>query len=110
MICSQLQFPNLFLQLSSSTFLGQSSGSLRRPAVSTSREGLIVGNESDPVRSRTTEASPGTQQRISSGQRSSPFGGSSDPNRTSSGRNNKYETTLKGIESLHFDDEERDHY
>ncbi|KAG5559170.1 hypothetical protein RHGRI_008925 [Rhododendron griersonianum] len=96
--------------LSSSTFLGQSSGSLRRPAVSTSREGLIVGNESDPVRSRTREASPGTQQRISSGQRSSPFGGSSDPNRTSSGRNNKYETTLKGIECLHFDDEERDHY
>lgn len=96
--------------LSSSTFLGQSSGSLRRPAVSTSREGLIVGNDSDPARSRTTEASPGTQQRISSGQRSSPFGGSSDPNRTSSGRNNKYETTLKGIESLHFDDEERDHY
>ncbi|KAF7147614.1 hypothetical protein RHSIM_Rhsim03G0231400 [Rhododendron simsii] len=96
--------------LSSSTFLGQSSGSLRRPAVSTSREGLIVGNESDPVRSRTTEASPGTQQKISSGQRSSPFGGSSDPNRTSSGRNNKYETTLKGIEGLHFDDEERDHY
>ncbi|THG12519.1 hypothetical protein TEA_012294 [Camellia sinensis var. sinensis] len=93
------------LQLSSSFFLGRSSGSLRRAAVSSSRDGVVMGNESDQVRSRT---------KISSGQRSSSVGGSSDPKRPSSGRNTSgmknYESTLKGIETLHFDDEERVHY
>ncbi|GMQ06085.1 hypothetical protein CsSME_00050806 [Camellia sinensis var. sinensis] len=91
--------------LSSSFFLGRSSGSLRRAAVSSSRDGVVMGNESDQVRSRT---------KISSGQRSSSVGGSSDPKRPSSGRNTSgmknYESTLKGIETLHFDDEERVHY
>ncbi|KAL6984639.1 Casein kinase 1-like protein 2 [Sarracenia purpurea var. burkii] len=89
--------------LSSSTFLGRSSGSLRQGAVSSSRDGMVVSNESDPIRTRTAEASPGTFQKTPSGQRSS-----------SSVRNNpgmkNYESTLKGIESLHFDDEERVHY
>ncbi|GFS43392.1 casein kinase 1-like protein 2 [Actinidia rufa] len=62
--------------LSSSTFLGRSSGSLRRAAVSSSRDGVTVGNESDVVRSGT---------KVSSGQRSSPIGGSSDPKHSSSG-------------------------
>uniref|UniRef100_A0A5B7BD50 non-specific serine/threonine protein kinase n=2 Tax=Davidia involucrata TaxID=16924 RepID=A0A5B7BD50_DAVIN len=102
------------VMLSSSALLGRSSGSLRRAAVSSNRDAVVVGNESDPARSRTTEASLGTLHKISSGQRSSPVGGSSDPKRTSSGRNNSgmknYESTLKGIESLHFDEEERVHY
>ncbi|CAK9177135.1 unnamed protein product [Ilex paraguariensis] len=100
--------------LSSSTFLGRSSGSLRRGAVSGSRDAFTVGNESDPSRSRTAEASPGTVNKISSGQRTSPFGGSSDPKHPSSGKNTSgiknYEAALKGIDSLHFDDEERIHY
>ncbi|KAL8498100.1 hypothetical protein ACS0TY_021433 [Phlomoides rotata] len=99
--------------LSSSTFFGRSSGSLRRPAVSGSRETFTLGNESDPTRSRTPEASPATVNKISSGQRTSPFGGSSDPKHTSSGRNNSsikiFDSTIKGIENLHFDDEERFH-
>ncbi|PSS36419.1 Casein kinase 1-like protein [Actinidia chinensis var. chinensis] len=100
--------------LSSSTFLGRSSGSLRQAAVSSSRDGVVTGSETDPVRSRPTDASPGTLQKISSGQRSTPVGGSSDPKHTSSGRNSSgarnYESTLRGIESLQFDNGERVHY
>ncbi|PSS20795.1 Casein kinase 1-like protein [Actinidia chinensis var. chinensis] len=100
--------------LSSSTFLGRSSGSLRRAAVSTSRDGVVACNETDPVRSRPTDASPGTLQKISSGQRSTPVVGSSDPKHMSSGRNSSgtrnYESTLRGIESLHFDEGERVYY
>ncbi|KAI3447154.1 hypothetical protein Pfo_003819 [Paulownia fortunei] len=99
--------------LSSSTFFGRSSGTLRRAAVSGSRETLTLGNDSDPTRSRTPEASPATVNKISSGQRISPLGGSSDPKHTSSGRNissiKNYDSAIKGIESLHFDDEERFH-
>ncbi|XP_071908889.1 casein kinase 1-like protein 2 isoform X2 [Coffea arabica] len=94
--------------LSSSAYLGRSSGSLRRGAIAGSRETFTAGNDSDPTRSRTPEASPGTAQKISSGQRTLPLGGSSDPRHTSSGKNNSgvknFESTLKGIESLRFDD------
>ncbi|GMY36329.1 casein kinase 1-like protein 1 [Fagus crenata] len=89
----------------SSNILGRPSGSSRRAAVSSSRD-AFVESESDPHHSRTTEASPGAARRISSGQRSSPVG-SSDPRRTSSGRNTthprNYETALKGIETLQLD-------
>ncbi|KAM7509692.1 hypothetical protein LguiA_020145 [Lonicera macranthoides] len=100
--------------LSSSTFMGRSSGSLRRPTTSGSRDAFTAGTESDPSRSRTPEASSGTVHKISSGQRNSPLVGSSDPRHTSSGRINSsmknYESTLKGIESLHFDGEDRVHH
>ncbi|KAH7572116.1 hypothetical protein ACOSP7_015138 [Xanthoceras sorbifolium] len=100
--------------LSSSNFLGRSGGgsSRRAAAVSSSRDALI-GSEIDPQRTRTTEASPGAMHRISSGQRGSPVG-SAEHKRTPSGRNTShiknYETTLKGIEGLHFDGDERVHY
>ncbi|KAF5748466.1 hypothetical protein HS088_TW04G00420 [Tripterygium wilfordii] len=91
----------------SSNILGRSSGSLRRPAVSSSRD-VFVGSESDPQRSSTMEASPAALHRVSTGQ--SPVG-SSDPRHPSSGRttthSKNYETTLKGIESLHFDVDDR---
>lgn len=93
--------------LSSSNLLGHSSGLLKRAAISSSREALTGGNDSLPSRSRTAEASPGTMQRFSSRQRSSPVG-SSDAKHSSGGRITSiknYESTLKGIESLHFDDE-----
>ncbi|GAB4837980.1 Casein kinase 1-like protein 2 [Ancistrocladus abbreviatus] len=93
--------------LSSSNLLGRSSGSLRRAAVSSSRDGIMGGNDSDPSRARNAEVSPGMVQKISSGQRISPVG-SSDPKQLSSSRNTNlknYESTLKGIESLNFDDE-----
>ncbi|KAL8102602.1 casein kinase 1-like protein 2 [Apium graveolens] len=93
----------------SSNILGRSSGSFRRSAVSSGRETYNLGKESDPTHSGTTDASPGTMQKTSSGQRSSPLGRSSDLKYTSSGKNNSstknYETSLKGIESLRFDEE-----
>ncbi|XP_042060365.1 casein kinase 1-like protein 2 isoform X1 [Salvia splendens] len=99
--------------LSNSTFFGRSSGTLRRGTVSGSRETFTLGNDSDPSRSRTPEASPATANKTSSGQRSFPLGGSSNAKHTSSGMNNSgiknYDSTIKGIESLHFDDEERFH-
>ncbi|XP_073289802.1 casein kinase 1-like protein 2 [Primulina huaijiensis] len=93
---------------SSSTFFGRSIGSLRRGAVSGSHETHTLGNNSEPNCSRTPEASPATINKISSGQRISPLGGSSESKHISSGRNipttNNYDSTVKGIESLHFDD------
>ncbi|KAL5999591.1 hypothetical protein ACLOJK_037876 [Asimina triloba] len=98
--------------LSSSTFLGRSSGSSRRAAVSSSRD-VMVGSEADSSRPRTTEASPGAFRKVVSGQRSSPVG-TAEPKRSSSVRNpsniKNYEATLKGIESLNFDGDERLHY
>ncbi|XP_010242267.1 PREDICTED: casein kinase 1-like protein 2 [Nelumbo nucifera] len=99
--------------LPSSIYLGRTGGSSRRAAVSSSRDAAIVGGEPDPSRPRATEASPGAFRKVGSGQRSSPIG-SSEPRRTSSGRNTSniknYESTLKGIECLHFDNDERLQY
>lgn len=97
--------------LSSSTFLGRSSGSSRRPAVSSSRD-AIFGSEADPVRSRTVGASPMGPRKVSSTQRSSPVG-SVDPKHPGSGRHSNlknYDAALKGIESLNFDGEDRLRY
>ncbi|KAB1209351.1 Casein kinase I isoform delta-like [Morella rubra] len=89
--------------LLNSNNLGRPSGSSRRAAVSSSREAFIE-SESDPNHSRTTDASPGAAHRISSGQRILPVG-SSDPRRTSSGRNTarNHENALRGIETLQLD-------
>lgn len=91
------------MQLLNSNNLGRPSGSSRRAAVSSSREAFIE-SESDPNHSRTTDASPGAAHRISSGQRILPVG-SSDPRRTSSGRNTarNHENALRGIETLQLD-------
>uniref|UniRef100_A0A1D1XUA5 Casein kinase I isoform delta-like n=1 Tax=Anthurium amnicola TaxID=1678845 RepID=A0A1D1XUA5_9ARAE len=98
--------------LSSSTFLGRPSGSSKRAAVSSSRD-VMTGSEVDPSRTRTTDASPGGFRKISSVQRSSPIG-SAEPKRSSSGRHSSniknYESTLKGIECLNFDGDERLQY
>ncbi|KAJ6698929.1 CASEIN KINASE-RELATED [Salix purpurea] len=99
--------------LPNSTFLGRPSGSSRRAAAVSSSRDVFAGSESDPQRSRTTEASSGAMHKISSGPRSPPLG-SSDPRRTSSSRNTShmktFETTLKGIEGLNFDSDEKFHY
>ncbi|KAJ8645041.1 hypothetical protein MRB53_006789 [Persea americana] len=90
--------------LSSSTFLGRSSGSSRRAAVSSSRDAL-VGSEADSSRPRTTDASPGGFRRIISAQRSSTVD-TLEPKRSSSGWNTSnvknYESTLRGIEGGRF--------
>ncbi|PSS18075.1 Casein kinase 1-like protein [Actinidia chinensis var. chinensis] len=98
--------------LSGSNFM-RSSGPSRRPAVSSSRDPVIAGSDSDPSRVRTTDASPGALRKISSvAQKSSPAL-SSDPKHTASGRNisniKNLESTLKGIEGLNFNTDERLH-
>ncbi|KAG4948018.1 hypothetical protein JHK82_041193 [Glycine max] len=93
------------VMLSSSNF--RSSGSTRRGAVSSSRD-AAVGNETEPSHPLTMDASPGALRKISNAQRSSPIM-SFEHNRTSSGRNTSnmknYESTLRGIETLNFNDE-----
>lgn len=101
------------VQASSYSFL-RSGGSSRRAAISsrdaTSRDAAAFGSEADP---RITDANPGAFQKISSGQRSSPVV-SSENRHTSSGRNTSnirnFESTLRGIESLNFNKDERVHY
>jgi len=102
-------------QLSSSNFF-RPIGSARRGGVSGSRESrdVVVGSESEVSRPLTLDSSQGALRKMSvpGAQRSSAIT-SSEQNRTSSGRNTSniknLETTLRGIESLHFN-EERVHY
>lgn len=99
------------MQLSSSAFLGRPSGSSRRAAVSSTHD-MIMGSEVDSFRPRTTDVTQGGFRKVS-GHRTSPVE-SSDPKRSSSGRNasniKNYESTLRGIESLNFDNDERLQY
>ncbi|XVE51916.1 hypothetical protein DITRI_Ditri02bG0078800 [Diplodiscus trichospermus] len=99
-------------KLSASNFL-LSSGSSRRAAVSSSRDAAITVSDLEPSRLRSIDASAGPIPRISSGQRSSPVL-SSENKRSSSGRNisnvKNIESALRGIESLHFSNNERLHY
>ncbi|PAN30098.1 hypothetical protein PAHAL_5G273500 [Panicum hallii] len=96
----------------SSTFLGRSSGSLRRPAVSSSR----VPTSDAEIHNRTPDASPGTFQRNAPPRRTSQMLEYTDPRlrHSSSGRlmsNTKnYESTLRGIQGLNFDANDRIHY
>ncbi|XP_074273469.1 casein kinase 1-like protein 1 [Silene latifolia] len=87
--------------LSSSNILWRPSSLLKRAAIPSSREALTGGNDSDPSRSRTAEASPTTIPRFSSGQRSSPVGSAGEKQSSSK----TYDSALKAIQSLQFDDE-----
>ncbi|KAL8118798.1 hypothetical protein AgCh_016334 [Apium graveolens] len=90
----------------------RSSGSSRRPAVSSSREAGIASADFDSSRARTTDANPGTVSKISStAQRNSPVLSSDQKHSTSSRNPNmkNLESTVKGIEGLHINDE-RLHY
>lgn len=93
------------MQLSGASFL-RPSGSSRRPAVSSSRD-AVISNEGDLSRLNTTDASPGTLRKISSGQRSSPVVASD--HRTSSGRNAShakyFDSTLRAIEGMHINND-----
>ncbi|XP_031488047.1 casein kinase 1-like protein 2 [Nymphaea colorata] len=95
--------------LATSAYIGRSGGSSRRAAISSTREALL-SSDVDSSRPRATDASPGAFRKVVSGQRSSPVG-SSEQRRSSSGRNpsniKNYESTLKGIECLNFDTEDR---
>ncbi|CAO2194460.1 unnamed protein product [Urochloa humidicola] len=95
--------------MSGPNFLGRSSGSSRRPVVSSSRD-VVATDSSEPSRTRTTDASPGAFRRASGPQRSSPVH-SAEQKRSSSGRQppnvKNYDSALKGIEGLNFDGDER---
>ncbi|XP_020597060.1 casein kinase 1-like protein 2 [Phalaenopsis equestris] len=93
--------------LSSSNFMVRPSSSSRQAAVSSNRD-MMLSTESDPPYTRTSDASPGTFGGVSTTQKSPPLG-STDRKRSNSGRN-YYESTLKGIEGLSFDNDERVHY
>jgi len=72
----------------------------------------MMGSEMELSRPRTSEASPGMFHKISSAQRSSPAV-SGEHRHSSSGRHpsiKNYESTLKGIESLNFDNNEKVQY
>ncbi|XP_041017039.1 casein kinase 1-like protein 2 [Juglans microcarpa x Juglans regia] len=94
--------------LSSSNFL-RSSASSRRAAASSNRDAVIISSEADPSRTNTADASAGALLKISSGQRSSPV--ISSEHRTPSARNasniKNLDSTLRGIESLRFNNDER---
>ncbi|XVE88687.1 hypothetical protein DITRI_Ditri19aG0088900 [Diplodiscus trichospermus] len=97
--------------LSGSNFL-HSNGSSGRAAVSSSRDAAITVGDSEPSHLRSIDASAGPLKKIYSGQRSSPVL-SSVNKRPSSGRNTSniknLESALRGIESLHFINNERLH-
>ncbi|XP_019234567.1 PREDICTED: casein kinase 1-like protein 2 [Nicotiana attenuata] len=98
-------------ELSSSNFF-RTSGSSRRPAVSSSRDPVLAGGEPDPSHTRKTDASPGhLRKTTSAAQRSSPIL-SSDQKRSSSTKMDKnFEAALKGIEGLSVNkNDERLHY
>ncbi|XWS18850.1 hypothetical protein CRYUN_Cryun32bG0080300 [Craigia yunnanensis] len=100
------------VMLSGSSFL-RTSGSSRLVAVTSSRDAAITVSDSEPSRLRTIDASAGPLPKISSGQTSSHVL-SSENKRSSSGRNTSniknLESALRGIESLHFSNDERLHY
>uniref|UniRef100_A0A7N0UW04 non-specific serine/threonine protein kinase n=1 Tax=Kalanchoe fedtschenkoi TaxID=63787 RepID=A0A7N0UW04_KALFE len=100
------------MMLSNSNYIDQSSGSSRQAAVSGSRSGGAYGKEPDFSRLRTDEANSGAVLRISSTQQGL-AGQSSEGKLSASGRGftnvKNLETTLKGIESLHFDNPGKDH-
>ncbi|XP_048129987.1 casein kinase 1-like protein 2 isoform X2 [Rhodamnia argentea] len=93
--------------LLSSSNIVRSSGSSRRPAVSGGRDAGVLGTELDASHRRTTDVSPGVNHKFSSAQRNSPVGSSEQ--KQASSRNasniNNFETTLRGLENLHFNKE-----
>ncbi|KAI3742114.1 hypothetical protein L1987_59794 [Smallanthus sonchifolius] len=100
--------------------------SRRRNSPQISNSGYLLHKEKSPVANdstmstdamrasgsmrRSNDVDPASWSRIPQArQRSSPQPGSSDPRNKNVAATKKYETTLKGMESLNFDDEERVH-
>lgn len=100
------------LQFSSSTLLGRSSGSFRRPTISSSRE--LKNSEAETSRSHTPDASSGAFQRNVPPHRTSQMADYSDLRHSTSGRHvpgtRNYESTLRGIKGLNFNAEEVFHH
>ncbi|XVF25165.1 hypothetical protein REPUB_Repub13aG0189800 [Reevesia pubescens] len=92
--------------LSGSNFL-RSRGSSRRAAVSSSRDAAITVSDSEPSHLRTIDARAGALPKIpvlsSENKRST-------PGRNTSNNIKNIESALRGIERLHFSNDERLHY
>lgn len=99
----------IHIQLPNSNII-QSSGSSRRAAIASTQDIALLGCESDPTRLGIPDPSFGAVHKISSAQRHSP----ADQNRSTSARNisgiRNFESTLRGIESLHFNQDEKVQY
>ncbi|KAK3164584.1 hypothetical protein QOZ80_1AG0021450 [Eleusine coracana subsp. coracana] len=97
---------------SSSALLGRSSGSFRHPAISNSRE--LKNSEAETSRSRTPDPSSGAFHRNAPPHRTSQMVDYSDLRHSSSGRHmpntKNYESTVRGIQGLNFDANDRIHY
>jgi casein kinase 1 len=102
--------------------MGRSSGSSRRPAVSSSRD---PSTDAEQARSRTTDASPGgtfqrSAPRWSPQQADSSDAANNNNRRSSSGGRHlssssanaakNYESTVRGIQGLNFDGDDRNNY
>lgn len=102
---SCLFYSGISLQLPGTTF----SERLTRQSGIFTGEAFPGGNELDNPYSCITEASPGKLHKISGEQR-----GSFNPRHASSGKGHSnlmnYETTLRGIDSLHFGETKRGQY
>ncbi|KAJ4851642.1 Casein kinase 1-like protein 2 [Turnera subulata] len=86
-----------------------STSSSRRPAASSNRDALLAFSDHDPSRPHATDANPAILQN---GHKNSPAM-SSDPRHSASVRNTHtktFESALRGIESLHFNNDERVQY
>jgi casein kinase 1 len=107
--CIAASFHVIFdtMQVSSSSLFRPSGSARRVGAVSNSRD-AVVGSEIEPSLPLAREGSPGALLKTSGAQRNSPIT-SSEHKGTSSGRNTSniknFESTLRGIESLSFNDE-----
>lgn len=101
----------IYLQLPGVASLGRST---RQSGIYTSRVAFTDRNELDIPRSCITDDSPGKMPKISGVQRGSSFSSSLNPKHASSRKVDSnlknYETTLRGIDSLHFGEEERRQY
>ncbi|KAL7152383.1 hypothetical protein ABFS83_04G093600 [Erythranthe nasuta] len=97
--------------LSSSNIFGQ-IGSARRPAVSGSRDPDISGADNDFRHARDTDGPH--HRNLSDAQRTMPASSNDNKRSSSSTRNppnvKNFESTLKGMESLNFGNDERKHY
>ncbi|EYU45867.1 hypothetical protein ABFS82_04G095200 [Erythranthe guttata] len=97
--------------LSSSNIFGQ-IGSARRPAVSGSRDPDISGTDNDLRHARDTDGPH--HRNLSDAQRTMPASSNDNKRSSSSTRNppnvKNFESTLKGMESLNFGNDERTHY
>ncbi|KAI4386950.1 hypothetical protein MLD38_004823 [Melastoma candidum] len=84
-----------------------SSGSSRRPAISSGRDAGIAGTDVDMSHPRTTEISPGAFRKISASQRDSPLTSSEQRIPLSRNTSRNLESIMRGVDGLQVSKDER---